>query len=97
MRNMRKATYEDMCQAYSDAFKAYHGVRPASWMTDGMTIDQIGEEIIKLEAWVLEDRKEEIEQQNAAINRCMDAGAPDIATAMRWLEDAYGDMGWDYV
>ena len=94
MRNMRKATYEDMCQAYSDAFKAYHGVRPASWMTDGMTIDQIGEENIKLEAWVLEDRKQEIEQQNAAINRCMDAGAPDIATAMRWLEDANVHSMW---
>jgi len=35
----------------------------------------------------------EREQEDRAINACMDCGASDIATAMRWLEDAY-DMEW---
>jgi len=31
--------------------------------------------------------------EDDAINSCMACGAPDIATAMRWLEDAY-EMEW---
>ena len=91
---MRLATYEDMCQAYSDTFKAYHGIRPASWQTDGLTIDQIGEEIIKLETWIAEDVKAERDAEDASINACMEVGASDIATAMRWLEEAKIHTYW---
>jgi len=31
--------------------------------------------------------------EDKAINACMDCGASDIGTAMRWLEDAY-EMEW---
>ena len=39
------------------------------------------------------DIRWEREQEDRAINACMDCGASDIATAMRWLEDAY-EMEW---
>jgi len=90
---MQKATYEDMCQAYSDAFKAYHGVRPLSGYSQHMTMDEMGEAVLQFYRWVEEDAKWQREQEDRAINACMDCGAPDIATAMRWLEDAY-EMEW---
>jgi hypothetical protein len=40
-----------------------------------------------------DDLRWEREQEDRAINACMDCGASDIATAMRWLEDAY-EMEW---
>ena len=94
---MLPATYEDMCQAYSDAFKAYHGVRPMTGFGQFMTMDEMGEATLRFYRWVEEDAKRERDEQDRAINACMDCGAPDIATAMRWLEQAYGDMGWEYV
>jgi hypothetical protein len=94
---MQKATYGDMCQAFSDAFKALHGVRPPSWYSAKWSIDQLGEQTLKLYALLDDEAQRERDEQDRAINVCMDCGAPDIATAMRWLEQAYGDMGWEYV
>lgn len=82
---MRKATYSDMLQAYSDAFKAYHGVRP---MYARFTYEELGEEIERLERWVAEEHHRDVQAHNAAILAVLDAGAPDTATAERWLDEA---------
>ena len=82
---MRRATYSDMLQAYSDAFKAYHGVRP---MYARFTYEELGEEILKLERWVEESHQRDVQEHNAAILAVMQAGAPDTATAERWLDEA---------
>tara|TARA_B100000035_G_scaffold156271_1_gene133107 strand:- start:1820 stop:2152 length:333 start_codon:yes stop_codon:yes gene_type:complete len=82
---MRRATYSDMLQAYSDAFKAYHGVRP---MYARFTYEELGEEILRLERWADEEHQAAIEAHGAAILAVLDAGAPDTATAERWLDEA---------
>jgi hypothetical protein len=50
-------------------------------------------EVWQLQRQLEEELRHQREQEDRAINACMDAGSPDIATAMRWLEDAY-DMEW---
>ena len=82
---MRRATYSDMLQTYSDAFKAYHGVRP---MYARFTYEELGEEILKLERWVDEEHHRDVQAHNASILAVLEAGAPDTATAERWLDEA---------
>ena len=82
---MRRATYSDMLQAYSDAFKAYHGVRPTYAR---FTYEELGEEILKLERWVDEGHHREMQAHNASILAVLEVGAPDTATAERWLKEA---------
>ena len=82
---MRKATYSDMLQAYSDAFKAYHGVRP---MYARFTYEELGEEILRLERWVEEGHQRDVQAHNASILAVLEVGAPDTATAERWLKEA---------
>ena len=82
---MRRATYSDMLQAYSDAFKAYHGVRP---MYARFTYEELGEEILKLERWVDEEHHRDVQEHNAAILAVLEVGASDTATAERWLDEA---------
>ena len=82
---MRRATYSDMLQAYSDAFKAYHGVRP---MYARFTYEELGEEILRLERSADEEHQAAIEAHGAALLAVLDVGAPDTATAERWLDEA---------
>jgi len=82
---MRRATYSDMLQAYSDAFKAYHGVRP---MYARFTYEELGEEIERLERWADEEHQADVLAHNAAIASVIEAGAGDEATAERWLDEA---------
>ena len=82
---MRRATYSDMLQAYSDAFKAYHGVRP---MYAHFTYEELGEEILKLERWVDEEHHRDVQAHQASILSVLEVGAPDTATAERWLKEA---------
>ena len=90
---MRRATYSDMLQAYSDAFKAYHGVRP---MYARFPYEEWGEEILKLERWVDEEHHRDVQAHNASILAVLEAGAPDTATAERWLKEAM-DPGEEYL
>lgn len=82
---MRRATYSDMLQAYSDAFKAYHGVRPTYAR---FTYEELGEEILRLERWADEEHQADVLAHNAAIASVIEAGAGDEATAERWLDEA---------
>ena len=47
----------------------------------------------RMQASIEEELRHQRKLEDDAINSCMAAGAPDIATAMRWLEEAY-DMEW---
>ena len=82
------ATYEDMCQAFSDAFKAYHGVRPYGY-GNSFTYDELGEEILKLEKWAEEDAQRDAQEETRAVASVMAVGCPDEKTAQRWLNDAW--------
>lgn len=73
-----------------------HGVRPRSMDYDRWSLTDLEFEVAMLQRSLEDELRWEREQEDRAINACMDAGASDIATAMRWLEDAY-DMEFDYV
>ena len=75
-------------QAYSDAYKEYHGVRPrdGSHSIDVDLIPELEKATQMYYDWVAEDLAQERADEDASINACMAAGAPDIDTAMRWLE-----------
>jgi len=88
---------DELIQTLWDLFKDVHGVRPRGMNYDRWSLTDLEWEVAMLQNQLEDDLRWEREQQDRAINACMDAGASDIATAMRWLEDAYDDMGWgDY-
>ena len=66
---------------FSDLYKDVHGIRPRGIVPTPEMVDYLQHE---LEYQLAEERAIE----DASINACMDHGAPDIDTAMRWLEDA---------
>ena len=84
---MRKATLADMAQAYSDLHKDVWGVRPHR-PTAGWTIEDYGVRIEQLQEALERELREERDTHNAAILAVLDAGAPDTATAERWLDEA---------
>tara|TARA_X000001388_G_scaffold70452_1_gene59633 strand:- start:356 stop:625 length:270 start_codon:yes stop_codon:yes gene_type:complete len=79
-------------QEYSDAYKDYHGVRPLIWNTS--SIEEMEKQTQLYYDWIAEDLAQERADEDASINACMDHGAPDIDTAMRWLEDANVHSMW---
>tara|TARA_R110001606_G_scaffold385523_2_gene549079 strand:+ start:786 stop:1055 length:270 start_codon:yes stop_codon:yes gene_type:complete len=87
-------TYKDeLLQTLWDLFKEVHGVRPRGMGYDLCSITDLQSEVAFLEHMLEEEIRHEREMEDRAINACMDCGASDIATAMRWLEDAY-EMEW---
>ena len=86
---MRIATRQDMAQAFSDAFKAYHGCRPSSSYANSFSYDELGEQILKLEQWAEEDAQRDAKEEALAVASVMAVGCPDEATAQRWLDDAW--------
>jgi hypothetical protein len=84
---------DELMQTLWDLFKDVHGVRPRGIAYEKYCIADLEWEVAMLQRQLEDDLRWEREQENRAINACMDAGSPDIATAMRWLEDAY-DMEW---
>ena len=87
---------DELVQTLWDLFKDVHGVRPRSMDYDRWSLTDLEFEVAMLQRSLEDELRWEREQEDRAINACMDAGASDIATAMRWLEDAY-DMEFDYV
>lgn len=87
---------DELIQTLWDLFKDVHGVRPRSMDYDRWSLTDLEFEVAMLQRSLEDELRWEREQEDRAINACMDAGASDIATAMRWLEDAY-DMEFDYV
>ena len=79
-------------QEYSDAYKDYHGVRPLLW--NASSIEEMEKQTQLYYDWIAEDLAQERADEDASINACMEAGAPDIDTAMRWLEDANVHNMW---
>ena len=86
-------TYQDLCQTYSDAFKEYHSVRPHGFLND-LSVEQMESAIEMYQEWVQQDLELARADEDKSINACMDHGAPDIDTAMRWLEQANIHAEW---
>ncbi len=87
-------TYKDeLLQTLWDLFKEVHGVRPRGMNYDLCSITDLQSEVATLQRMLDEELRYQRKLEDDAINSCMDCGAPDIATAMRWLEDAY-EMEW---
>lgn len=83
----------ELVQTLWDLFKDVHGVRPRGMDYDRWSVTDLEWEVAMLQNQLENDLRWEREQEDRAINACMEVGASDIATAMRWLEDAY-DMEW---
>tara|TARA_E500000331_G_scaffold255118_1_gene245670 strand:+ start:184 stop:513 length:330 start_codon:yes stop_codon:yes gene_type:complete len=85
-----------MFDLYSDMHKDCYGVRPSSdrcaWFSALSDADK-QLEWDRMQASIEEELRHQRKLEDDAINSCMDSGCPDIATAMRWLEDAY-EMEW---
>jgi len=84
---------DELVQTLWDLFKEVHGVRPRGMGYDLCSITDLQSEVAHLQRMLEEEIRHEREMEDRAINACMDCGASDIATAMRWLEDAY-EMEW---
>ena len=84
---------QDLIDELWDLFKALHGVRPRGMNYATWNLIDLEHEVYRLQLCLEEDIRWEREQEDRAINACMDVGASDIGTAMRWLEEAY-DMEW---
>ena len=84
---------DELIQTLWDLFKDVHGVRPRGMDYDRWSLTDLEWEVAMLQQSLEDDLRWEREQEDRAINACMEVGASDIATAMRWLEDAY-DMAW---
>jgi len=72
---------------FSDLYKDVHGIRPRGIVPTPEMVAYLQRE---LEYQLAEERAIE----DASINACMDHGAPDIDTAMRWLEQANIHAEW---
>jgi len=83
----------ELIQTLWDLFKEVHGVRPRGMGYEKYSVADLEWEVAMLQRQLEADLRWEREQEDRAINACMDCGASDIATAMRWLEDAY-EMEW---
>ena len=79
----------ELVQILWDLFKEVHGVRPHGMGYEKHSVADLEWEVAMLQRQLEDDLRWEREQEDRAINACMDCGASDIATAMRWLEDAY--------
>ena len=84
---------DEMLQTLWDLFKDVHGVRPRGMGYEKYSTTDLEHEVARLQRSLEDEIRWEREQEDRAINACMDCGASDIATAMRWLEEAY-DMEW---
>ena len=84
---------DELVQTLWDLFKEVHGVRPRGMNYDRWSLTDLEWQVAMLQQSLEDDLRWEREQEDRAINACMEVGASDIATAMRWLEDAY-EMEW---
>ena len=61
-------------------------VRNRDWAS--MSFEELAAEVNFFSDIVAREEEEYAKYEERAIQRCLDAGAPDIETAKRWLEDA---------
>ncbi len=72
---------------FSDLYKDVHGFRPRGIEPTPEMVDFLQRE---LDNQLAQERADE----DASINACMAHGAPDVNTAMRWLEQADIHLQW---
>jgi len=72
---------------FSDLYKEVHGIRPRGIVPTPFLVEYLQRE---LEYQLKQERADE----DKSINACMDHGASDIDTAMRWLEQANIHAEW---
>tara|TARA_R110002012_G_scaffold263197_1_gene445893 strand:+ start:578 stop:814 length:237 start_codon:yes stop_codon:yes gene_type:complete len=72
---------------FSDLYKDVHGFRPRG-------IKPTPEMVNSLQRELKNQLAQERADEDASINSCMAHGAPDINTAMRWLEQANIHPHW---
>jgi len=75
----------------SDLSKDAYGFRVRNRDWASMSFEELAAEVNFFSDIVAAEREEEEYAKKAeevAIQRCLDAGAPDVETAKRWLEDA---------
>ena len=81
-------TYKDeMLQTLWDLFKEVHGVRPRGMGYEKYSVTDLEHEVAHLQRSLEEEIRFEREMTEKSVNDCMSVGAPDVDTAMRWLED----------
>tara|TARA_R100001377_G_scaffold82148_1_gene62229 strand:+ start:1946 stop:2212 length:267 start_codon:yes stop_codon:yes gene_type:complete len=81
-------TYKDeLVQTLWDLFKEVHGVRPRGMGYEKYSVTYLEHKVTRLQRFLEEEIRHEREMEDRAIKSCMECGASDIATAMRWLED----------
>lgn len=92
---MTQYTFDEEC--YRDLYKSAHGIRPSMAYWNNMTDDEKQADWDSLVAFnevqMLREREEEqraIEQFEKNIADCIEMGAKDRATAIKWLMDAEG-------
>lgn len=85
----------------SDMHKDAYGFRPRGSYREDLTIEEIHEELDRLEVIIKRNMEEELLQEEsnkaefeALITRTIELGAGDRKTALRWLIEAE-DQAWD--
>ena len=90
----RPATLVEMAQAFSDIHKDYYGVRP-SYNTSDWTIEDYGQEILRLQDSIKDEFRREQEAAKRAeeeYNRLAQKLNIKRSTLNRWLADADENM-----
>ena len=93
------ATIEDYTQIWSDYHKEAYGFRPRGPLPN-WTVEEWEAEFNRLGEIVRANNEEETARQEVAkqevetlIAKLIAGGAPDRATALRWLHEAHGTDG----
>ena len=72
----------------SDLSKEAYGFRVRNVDWSSMSFEELAAEVNRYSAIAQEEADAEAAWEEAAIQKCLDAGAKDRKTALRWLEDA---------
>jgi len=72
----------------SDLSKDAYGFRVRNQDWASMSFEELAAEVNFFSDIVAREEEEYAKYEERAIRGCLDAGAPDIETAKRWLEDA---------
>jgi hypothetical protein len=72
----------------SDLSKDAYGFRVRNRDWASMSFEELAAEVNFFSDIVEREERLLAREEEDAIRRCLDAGAPDIETAKRWLEDA---------
>ena len=80
---------QDYLDILWDLFKEVHGVRPRGMYDNTWNIEDLRAECRLLQKWLDEQIEQERADEARQVQLCMEVGAPDEATASRWLDEAW--------